>query len=473
MPPVRQNLFSNLAALGTAKGMDSLVFGVLTIYLARVLGTESFGRYEFAIAIFTLFNIPAMFGTSKIGMRMVARETELASTALRDWVNHLTGLRLVTGAGCYLLLAGATFLVPRFAEDRMLILIASLSILLIPFSFEWFFIGVEQMRLVSIKRMLMSGLFLLLVLVAVNQPGDVILVAWAKVLAGIIATGFLLSMFARQYSLPRPTINLPAWRIIIADSLPVALAGVMTQIYLKIDVIMLGNMRADHEVGLYTAAYRIILFLLGIRTMGLNVLFPSMCRSFTRSRQELSDLVSSTQKIGIALGLPAGVAGTMLAAPIMVLAFGESFREAAPAFAILIWSVTLLCLNFTFPQLLIAADRQKAYMTVVNIGGVLNVILNLVLIPSYGIVGAALATVTVDLLSFGIFFLIARKIVDIDLGRLTAVPVAAAVCMAGVLSLVTAWPVVAAFAAAFAVYSLILVATGYLRRHDFSFLFTS
>jgi O-antigen/teichoic acid export membrane protein len=467
----RNNLLLNFVSLGSAKIITGLIFGVLTIYLTRVLQAEALGKYEFAITVFALFNVFAVFGTNKIGVRNIASVKDSFGIESLSGLNSLMGFRLTTSVLAYLLLFVCTLFIPVFARIKELILLSSLSILLIPITFEWFFIGTERMHQVLIKRVLHASCYIIFVLLWVHKPEDVMFVAWGQFGAVVVSLLYLLGMFIKTAGIPRPTFDFQAWKSFFFESYPVALAGVMGQVYLKIDVILLAHFKTDADVGFYTAAYRIVLFLLGIRAMGLDVIFPTMSRYLSQSSHKLSELISSVQKIAISVGIPAGVAGTVLAKPIIELAFGKGYLPSVPVFIILIWSVTIQSLNFTYPQLQIAANRSKTYMMIINAVGLLNFILNLLLIPSFGMLGAAVATVAVDLLSLILFFSASKKIVHSDLARLLSMPVLASVIMGIVLYYLLFLPVLLNFAIGFSLYVIILIGAGYLHKKDLSFLF--
>src|SRR5690606_333160 len=178
-------------------------------------------------------------------------------------------------------------------------------------------------------------------------------------------------------------------------ALPIAASTFMIAVYYNLDQVMLGLLRSEAEVGLYAAGARALTAALMPAMVLIQAFFPTLSGAWgdleaTRARMRV---FASAM---IPIGIPLGVAAALLARPLLVLFAGEAFAPGAPAFAILMANASLVYLNVLFGQPLLAWDRQRTYMLAVGSGAAANVVLNFLLIPSHGMVGAAAATIAAE-----------------------------------------------------------------------------
>jgi len=187
-------------------------------------------------------------------------------------------------------------------------------------------------------------------------------------------------------------------------------------------------------VGLYTAAYRIC-FLVILIGHSLQIAYlPALSRAaHQRSSAFVSLLVNRALEFSAALAVPMTVGGILLAGPLLIHLFGPEYGQGAEAFRLLLVSVSFLFVNGVFGQTLLAHDRIRVLMWIQALGASLNVVLNLILIPSHGIVGAAAATVAAEGLILTLYYLACRRLgLDLGLGFLIK-PILASAVMAGLL----------------------------------------
>lgn len=122
-----------------------------------------------------------------------------------------------------------------------------------------------------------------------------------------------------------------------------------------------------------------------------------MSKYYKQSRKKLEHLISSATRLMSTIAFPLGIGGTLLARPIMNFLYGEEFNNGIIALQILIWTVVVIAVRCTYEQSFLACDRGKRYLAGVMVGASTNIILNLILIPYFGLKGAAIATVISEL----------------------------------------------------------------------------
>ncbi len=426
-------------------GSRVLLFGA-TLYLGTTLGATAFGRVSFAQAIVVYFLWLAHMGLPLLGARAVARD--------RQVIARLTGrvliLRLLLAAVGFMLLVGLTFTSVRLAEMRGLLLGFGLWLFPTALLLDWVFQGAENTRPPGLARLLDRLLYAALIVCLVRGAGDERYVPWAWLAGAWLGTATLGLAFRRAgWGLRLGGGDLAARRL-LWEAFPLGLSFLMIQVYLTLDTVMIGVLRSSSpggaygEVGIYTAAYKVVQFLLAFAALTGAVLFPVLARLGAESRAAMQPVLRAASRMTLAAGLPLAVGGMLLAEPLMGLAWGADYRiPSAVPFAVLIWSVFTVFVNVPYATILLATGGERRYLVVVSSGAVVNVLGNLFLIPRHGLLGAATATMISELVVVTLFFVATRGRVErnpaVDLLR----PLLAVALMAGTIILLRGSPAVA------------------------------
>ena len=426
---IRQ-LFRNFLSLGTSKIVTGFLYFLLTIYFARVLGVENFGKYEFSIAFYVIFSLISAFGLNKIGTRDIARINAGNPEMVKDYTNNLISLRFAGSVISFIALAIVASIIPKPLDIKLLIILNGIAILFSFMSLEWFFIGIERMKFVAYSRILKALAFLTFSVIFIRSSSSVLLVPAVRNAAVFFAIFLLVIIYVKKWGTLKFSFDYDKWKILIIKAYPILVAGIMTKIYLKFDAIMIGFLMGEKDVGLYVAVYRIVLFLIGMRALGIASIFPALSRFAVESKEKLNELVYLSEKLLIMIAIPIGVGGVILAFKIVPLIFGPAYMKGVAAFQVLIWAFVIMGINFVFPQLQIAMNNQKKYMYISIVGVLTNIVLNFVLIPIMGIAGAAIATVLAEVITFIFFYWNAKKIIEIHLIRLILKPLLASIIFA-------------------------------------------
>jgi PST family polysaccharide transporter len=359
---------------------------VTTVWLGRVLGPTAFGMFSWGIALLAYFSIFHNLGLNVVGVREAARD----ASRIPKLMGEILGLRAVASLlafGLYLLILLLLDKPPLF---KLVVAVQGLTLFAHAASVEWVYEGVQQMGVLARRHIVVAVLTLAGTLLLVREPDDVVLAAAATVAAAALGNGWILLTYRRQFGVPRLRGDLAAWKALLRPGLPIAVSLFMIQVYTSLDQLMLGLMRTEQEVGWYAAAYRLITAVLIPSSVLLQAFMPALSeahgdpeRMRARGRRFIAAL--------LAVGFPLAVAGAFLA-PLLIRLFGADYAPAAPALTILMVDVSLSYFHIGLGRALVAWDRERDYMAALVGGAVANVVLNLLLIPPYGIVGAAVAT---------------------------------------------------------------------------------
>jgi len=384
------------------QGASLLLSLLLAVVLARLLGADGYGRYAFAMAAVSLLAIPVQLGLPSLLVRLCAiyhrRGDHASMKGLLIRANlAVLGLGLVLGAGA----AGVLLLLPG-ARDWVYREPLLLAVSLIPL---FGLIGIRAAALRGLSRILSSQLpenllrpLLFTALLATVWwwfgGVSVITVIGLNILA--TAFGFAAGWWLLWRALPEPVHTTPARfldREWLAGALPFLLIAGLQVVMQQTDILMLGFYVPPAEVGMYRAAVQGAM-LVGLSLSVVNaVIAPHVARSYDADdSQRLQWLVRSAARFAVLGAAPLALLYLLLGDRLLALVFGAGFAGAYPALVILavgqFMNVALGCVG-----LILSMTGRAWYATAgVTVAASLNVLLNVLLIPRFGMQGAAWAT---------------------------------------------------------------------------------
>jgi O-antigen/teichoic acid export membrane protein len=387
---LEDRVFQNTLTLITGRGFGLVLSGVASILLARYLGSEQLGEYGALYAYLSLFGWLAAFGLESILAREAAKNRNQAGSIL------LTGVIVSTGfsfgaSGVALILA------PHFGYQgpfRFLLVFAAIDLLILsPLRLpgivfqvdlrQWYGVGIGLIR---------QALWLAVLVLLAFIKASFVWVIIGRMICSVFEVALILFATVRRGFLSRP------WRFLsnhareyVSYGFPIAASALAVGIYHRIDQVMLHNMTNDKVLGGYVAAVNVteLFGVLPVALMG--SLFPILSQV---SAQE--DRFQHYMKLGfrsmMAVVFGACALISPLAAPIIHLLYGAKFDAAGPLLRVLIWSEVPVFFGVVISSGLIAKNLQNYLPLSTGVGAIANVLLNLVMIPRWGVLGAAWAT---------------------------------------------------------------------------------
>ena len=362
------------------------------VWIVRYLGPEQFGLVSFATAFAGLFGAFATLGLQGIVVRDIVRNPNCAPETL----GTTAILQLIGGIAAYLIvLVAIAYLRPDDSIARSIVAILGSTMLLkvSEISVYWF----ESKVLSKYTVWVQNGVFLVFATVKVIlilQQASLIAFVWTMLAEAVVVAIILLGVMNKYgLLLTKLRVSTKRAKLLLKDSWPLLLSGIAVTIYMKIDKIMLGHMIGDEAVGVYSVALLISELWYFIPMVIVASTFPAIIESKKRSEKQyyarLQKLFDLMVVISVGLALPT----TFLSTSIVTLLFGEAYRDAGIILSIHIWAAVFVFLGVASSQWFIAEGRQVLSLQRTVIGAFVNVALNLWLIPVYGAVGAALATI--------------------------------------------------------------------------------
>lgn len=386
------------------KALNAAIAFGLTVMLARSLGADGYGVYAYTVALVVLMSIPAEGGLPIL----VVRETA-AAQARGDWggVRGLWQWAAGAALAVSLLVAAVSAPVAWLAQDhfsRVELAAFALALALVPMivlanlagaalrGLHRVILGqLPEFVLRPAALLIAIAVFLLVAPEAMRADIAVALHATAALLA-LIATAALLLYLRPPQLGARPVAHYDSRRW-LASALPLTLVSAMQVIHQNTDLVMLGFFRPSSDVGIYRVVAQAALVIgFGLNAVNL-VVAPRFARHYARGEMEaLQRIATRSARLVLALTLPIVLIFVLVAGPIIALVFGEEYRGGETALAIL--AVGQLA-NAGFGSvgfLLNMTGHERDTARGMGIAAGANVLLNLALIPFFGLEGAATAT---------------------------------------------------------------------------------
>lgn len=369
---------------------------VVTLWLARYLAPELFGVYNYAIAFTALFSVVATFGLQSVVVQyLVDKPDQQASTLASAFLIQFVGGLFAF----FLAVAVALILTPGDPAVLMVVVLLS-SINLFKFSDTvryYFESNVQSKRIVITENLV----FLLIVLIRIGMillGSPLIHFIALLVLEAVLTTIAFFYMFGWQ---KLSQLKFEKAKILamlkVAWLLALSMGAVM--LYMRVDQIMLASLINQEAVGIYSAAVRISEIWYVFPTVVVGSVFPRILRELrvdnTRANRQISSLLTIFSIVSIFVGLLVGG----YSKEIIIFLFGEAYIASASVLAIHIWSSLFVFSGILAGRWLVAMSLQNVLMISTLIGVVVNVCLNYLMIPVYGIQGAAWATLVAQFVS--------------------------------------------------------------------------
>lgn len=392
MNPNRK-IASNFITLFSGEFFARILGFFATAYLARTLGIEGFGKINFAIAIVGYFILLTTWGFDIYAIREVSKKHSL----LPKYLSNIQLMRFSIGLIVYafLFLFVSQWDMPE--TTKILLYIYGLSVFTLPLNIAWTFYAMENMKTVAISTVINQVVFLCIVLLFVKSIDEIHAVAWAYILGELIAVFATVYIFFRIIGRVPFKFDLTLCKEIFVKSLPFGISRILRIFTLSSGIIVIGFIASETDVGIYSAAHRVVLLLATICLYYHFSLYPTISKAYKEKNLEhVGEILATASRLSIMLALPMAVGGVLLSEPIIQLIFGAEYQTSDEVFSISVWMAALLMLSGNYSYTLLALDQQKTAVRIMAYASVINVILNLVLVYRYGIYGAAITAVLTE-----------------------------------------------------------------------------
>ena len=356
-------------------------------YVARVLGVERIGLVNFVDNTVNYFLLFATMGVGLLGVREIAavKEDKKRRDQVYSSVLALNLLFTLVSLGIYLL---CVVTIPKLCQYDELFYIGTAKILFTVFLVEWFFTGVENFRYITLRSILIKVLYIISVFLFVRDTSDYRL--YFILTVGVVVLNALINqLYIREFVRVRWN-NIQLFKY-LKQNVTLGIYTLMTSMYLTFNVMYLGLVSNNTEVGYYTTAFKLYSVILGFFTAFTNVMLPRMSSLLANGEKDrFQELVNRSFSVMSTCCIPLILCSMIMAPQIVYILSGPGYEGAIlpmriimpAAFAVGVAQVLAI-------QVLMPMKKDKVLLVASIIGAVVSLLINLLVVPYIESVGSA------------------------------------------------------------------------------------
>jgi polysaccharide transporter, PST family len=392
---IRHPVSQNAIALSWMQIAQYIVPLVTLPYVARVLEPSAFGLVVFAQGFAFLLIVFVDWGFAFTGTRSTA-ENQTNPDELSNIVRRVRGGQLLLAGASLPIALIALMLIPKMTQHPEFLVMAWVAAVASALSPGWFFLGIEQMRLISLMQLGFRALGAALTFVLVKHPGDawIVMALFCASSLGMWATADVLMY--RRVSFRRPQWRASLTEIRLSTTIFVGMVG--ATLYSSFNAVLLGFFEPTAAVAQFGAAERVVrvsLTLLG--PIGMAA-FPRLIALHAEGRRERARRLLMLLVAVIAVpGLLIAAALALLAPTIIGVVYGHRFVDVSvPLLRVLALIIPIGLTGGGFAIWLITQHKERVVVRIVVRAGIVNVVLGCVLTLSFGPIGMAWSVVAAE-----------------------------------------------------------------------------
>lgn len=386
------------AFLNSLRSILNLLFPLITFpYVSRILSVDGMGIYNFSNTYIGYFSLIAGLGVSTYAVREGAKYRDNREK-IGYFSSQVFTINIYSTILAYILLFLSLIIFGNLNNYVSTILIFSLELIFATMGTEWIYVIYEDYGYITIRSILFKILSILLLFILVKKPDDYLQYAGITVFASV-GSNILNYMHAKQFCVIKLVKNTNLYYH-LKPILTIFASTVAVSIYVYADTTILGLIKGDYAVGIYSVSVKIYQMAQGILTAILTVTIPRLAMLYGKKRmKDYNNVLSRVISMLEILVLPASIGLIMLSREIVLIIAGNKYIGSVNSLRIITWATIFSIFAWIFSDcVLIPAKRESKLLRNTIITGILNIILNLVLIPFISYDGASLSTVIAELM---------------------------------------------------------------------------
>jgi O-antigen/teichoic acid export membrane protein len=395
------------------------------VYTARYLGANGFGIISLALSIGAIFGIFADMGISTLMVRDLARKKSLTGKYVLNGLLMKFILSFVT----FFLVVSTVNIIGYNWTESITIYLITLSVIISSFYtfLNAIFQANERMEYLSLANIMNSMVLLSGTVLGIYLGLSIVYFAVVYVITSIVVLIYSTLIYFRGFSENELEFDLNFWIPTINEAWSFGLIQISGMLYTYVDTIILSILKSTEAVGWYSAAYRLMYIALLLPNAINMAVYPVMSRLYSDSSgHNLKLLYERYFKYMLIIGIPLGVGTSILSKQIILLLYGSGYEPSIIALQILVWTVVFTFAGAAYIQLLQSINKQIIITKISIICLIINIVVNLILIPSYSYVGASVATLITEIVlvsyiiyvSYRLGYGVSLKVVFKDLSRI-------------------------------------------------------
>ncbi len=400
---MKQKSIKKNAILNMGTAIGSTLCSVLSLpYVTRVLQPENYGRISYAQSFVSYFSLIAELGILAYAMRECANVRD-DRQKYQKLANEMFTFNMCATLISLALSQIVLWTVPGFRSHWILIEIFLVSVIFDTLRVRWLYQSQEDYAYLSLQGLFSHALVLVLIYIFIKQETDYYKYAVILIMPAVIP-GIMNIVRSRKYCKLRFTLQ-TNFKEHFYPIVMIFASNVANTIYVFSDTVILGYITGDYAVGLYAVAIRIYDTTKALLAAAISVTIPRFCYFYNNGHEdEFKKLLGKVTNLIFIICVPAFIGLIILAKEIVLILFGNSYREGTLALQLLsgalLFAVPAMMLS---QSILIAMKKEKTVFKVTAFGAILNVVLNIILIPRYAQNAAAFTTLLCEFIVLVIY----------------------------------------------------------------------
>ena len=385
-------------------------------YVARMLGVERIGLVNFVDNTVNYFLLFATMGVGLLGVREIAavKEDKKRRDQVYSSVLALNLLFTLVSLGIYLLCIST---IPKLCQYDELFYIGTAKILFTVFLVEWFFTGVENFRYITLRSILIKVLYIISVFLFVRDTSDYRL--YFILTVGVVVLNALINqLYIRKFVRVRWN-NIQLFKY-LKQNVTLGIYTLMTSMYLTFNVMYLGLVSNNTEVGYYTTAFKLYSVILGFFTAFTNVMLPRMSSLLANGEKDrFQELVNRSFSVMSTCCIPLILCSMIMAPQIIYILSGPGYEGAILPMRIIMPAAFAVGMAQVLAiQVLMPMKKDKVLLVASIIGAVVSLLINLLVIPSLASAGSAIVLVCSEAVVTGTYgvYVLSHRLTWIPVG---------------------------------------------------------
>lgn len=376
--------------------VSNLVFPIITLpYVYRVLNVSDVGRIEFSISLVQYFIILSQLGIPIYAIRECSKHRTDINKFIKT-AQEILFINILTSIFSFGLLIALVLNSTQLNQYKDLLFIFGLNIFFINMGLEWFYQALEEYRFITYRSVFVKLISMIMIFLFIHSPSDYLLYGSILVLSNLINGVINIYSAIRTYRIHKLKDDYNLKRhfktIIILSTISLSIV-----IYTNVDKTMLGFLSGNESVGLYAVSYKIVNVILSIITALGMVLLPRLSYYIVEKKEnKAKEILLKAFKIVQFFSIPAAFGVFALAKSIIIIMSGGQYVLATTTLKLLSPIIVINGLANISGIALYSFGKEKITLVSTTMGAIINVILNLILIPRISYNGAAIATLIAE-----------------------------------------------------------------------------
>lgn len=384
------------------------IFPLITYpYISRVLGPSSIGENEFALRIVGYFLLFASLGIATVGTREIAK-CKLSHEERSRTFSSILVLNIISTIFILALYFICIYSVTSFQRVRPLLLIGSIQIAFTPFLIEWLYKGMEDFPYITKRSLAVRILYVISIFIFVKTKDD-LPIYFSLTICSMVFNAMFNWSYKKKYV--KFTFRGIQLRKYVKPYLTFGLYALLTSMYISFNVLFLGIVSTDIEVGYYSSATKLFSVILAFFTSFSAVMMPRMSNMLANNNvKSAQHLIYKSFELLYPLAFTIILIGEFFAPQIIMILSGPGYEGAILPFRIILPLIFIIGTEQIFiVQLLTPMGKDKAVLINSVIGSICGLVLNFIIVPKLGCTGSAIVWLSSEVAVFSSAFFFVFK----------------------------------------------------------------